>query len=390
MNLSKFQSTKPNLLKGLTLSALLAAGGCASQSPTEAAVEDSAADTTSIALEDREARIASLERELRSRETRISDLEGRLSSASASASATMASASDELFPPNAKPGECYARVLHPEQYRTSEERVLVREASQRFEVIPAEYTTDTERVLVKEASTRLEVIPATYKTVEERVLVKPASKRVVEVPATYKTVTETVLDKPAHTVWKKGRPESVGGTVLSESVNATGELMCLVEVPATYKTVERRVIDTAAATREIEIPAEYKTVTRTVVDTPATTREVTVPAQYDTVEVTKLVSEAGSRRIEIPAEYRTITKREKTSDARMEWQQVLCEINATRDNVRALQAALERKGYDVGPIDGILGAGTINAVNQFAKTLGVPQGANYVPVEVLKELDITL
>ena len=32
-----------------------------------------------------------------------------------------------LLPPNAKPGECYARVLVPEQYQTTTQRVLKRE-----------------------------------------------------------------------------------------------------------------------------------------------------------------------------------------------------------------------------------------------------------------------
>ena len=37
------------------------------------------------------------------------------------------------LPPNAKPGECFARVLIPERYETNSERVMVREASERIE-----------------------------------------------------------------------------------------------------------------------------------------------------------------------------------------------------------------------------------------------------------------
>ena len=375
-------------LLGLAVGGLLL-GGCAGQSGAGVDVQSSSGDYERQ-IRDRESRIENLESELKTRESRISNLERQLSSSSSSqTSTTSRSADDELFPPNAQPGECYARVLYPETFRTYDERVLVSEASERYEIIPAQYETVEERVLVKEASTRLEVVPAVYGNVEERVLVRAASKRVVEVPATYKTETETVLDKPAHTVWKKGSPDSLGGNVVSESVNATGELMCLVEVPATYKTVSRKVVDTPATTREVEIPAEYKTVTRRVVKTPATTREVTIPAVYDTVKVTQIAKEAGQRRIEIPAEYRTITKREKTGEARMEWQQVLCKINATSDNVRALQAALDDKGYSVN-VDGQLGPATISAVNRYAKSIGVPQGANYVPMEVLKKLGVRI
>lgn len=384
------------LKKGVVSSAvlsLLVVTGCASQTETDTSASTSTSGTSSAeynrTISSKEAEIGNLETRLSSRDSRIAELEAQLSAASSGSNYPTGSGTDELFPPNARPGECYARVLFPEQYRTSEERVLAREASERFEVVPARYETVTETVLVKEASSRLEVIPAEYSTVEERVLVRPASSRIEEIPATYRTVSEQVLDKAAHTVWKKGSPESFGGAVVSQSVNGTGELMCLVEVPATYRTVTRTVVDTPATTREIEIPAEYKTVTRRVVSKPATTREVVIPAVYDEVEVTRLVEAASSRRIEIPEEYKTVTKREKISEARLEWQEVLCEVNATSSVVLELQQALDAKGYNVGGIDGRLGPGTISAVNQYAKSIGVPQGANYVPMEVLEKLDIS-
>ena len=71
------------------------------------------------------------------------------------------SAESDLFPPNAKPGECYARVFILPKYKTYTETAVMREASERVEIIPARYEWVTERILVKEASERLEVIPAT-------------------------------------------------------------------------------------------------------------------------------------------------------------------------------------------------------------------------------------
>ena len=123
---------------------------------------------------------------------------------------------------------------------------------------------------------------------------------------------------------------------------------------------------------------------------PATTREVTIPAVYDTVEVTKLVEPATQRRIEIPAEYRTVTKREVVEPAKMAWQTVLCEVNATPSMVRSLQEALDKKGYNVGGIDGQLGPSTMKAVNSYAKSLGIPQGRNYVPMELLENLGLDI
>ena len=382
-----------NKFGGVLAAALLTIAGCSTDGGNESVVVAEAnggCDSCSL-LGDREARIRSLENELSSRDSTIVALRSQLDSGSSATSTAVASAgAGGLFPPNAKAGECYARILLPETYSTSQERVLVKEASERFDVIPASYENTTERVLVKEESTRLEVVPAEYEMVTETVTVRPASTRIIEVPATYKTINEQVLDKPATTVWKKGSASSYGTAALSETVNATGELMCLVEVPATYKTVSRQIIDTPATTREVTEPAVTKTVERRVVSRPASTREVTIPAVYDEVTVTKLVTPASQRQIEIPAEYRTVTKRELVSAAKMEWQTVMCDINATPSNIRALQTALQEKGYNVGGVDGRLGPTTFKAVNAYAKSLGIPSGRNYVPVDLLKKLDLNI
>ena len=137
-------------------------------------------------------------------------------------------------------------------------------------------------------------------------------------------------------------------------------------------------------------PAEYKTVERRVVKTPATTREVTIPAVYDAVEMTKLVAAAEQKRIEVPAEYRTVERRELIEPARMAWQTVLCEVNATPAVVRSLQSELDAKGFDVGGIDGKLGPATMKAVNSYAESEGIPQGRNYVPMELLARLGVNL
>ena len=166
--------------------------------------------------------------------------------------------------------------------------------------------------------------------------------------------------------------------------------MCLVEVPATYKTVEKRVLVSPARTEEIAIPAEYKTVTKTVVKQPATTREVTIPAKYDTVSVTKLVAPASEQRIAVPAEYDTVTRTTKTTDERMEWRQVMCEVNMTRENILALQKALADEGYYKAGLDGVIGGQTLSAARAYAIANNLPAGSNYVPVEVVKSLNLSL
>lgn len=296
--------------------------------------------------------------------------------------ASPAAGGEDLLPPNALPGHCYARVLIPAQYTTGTERVLARAASERIEVIPAQYDYVEETVLVEEESVQLEVIPATYKTVTESIMVEPAKTQIREIPAEFETVSEQILVKPAYTMWKKGR-----GPI--ERLNAsTGEIMCLVEVPAEYETVTKKVVKVPARTVEETIPAKYETVTRKVVDTPAKTREVVVPAKYDTVKVRKLVSEARTNTVEIPAEYKTVNTRKIVADSRLEWREILCETNTTPGLVKRLQRALNAAGYDAGEADGILGNQTLAAVKKYQVDHGMPSGQ--LTMKVLDELNIAI
>ena len=287
----------------------------------------------------------------------------------------------ELLPPNAKAGECYARVFVPPTYKNETAQVITREASERVEIIPARYEKVTEQVLVREAGKKMEVVPATYEWVEEKILVKPAFERITEVPAVYDTVKETVVDRPAHTVWKKGEGP------IQKVDSATGEIMCLVEVPATYKTVTKTVLKTPATTRKIEIPAEYTTVKKQVMKSPSTTREVAIPAEYQVVETQKLVSPAQERRVQIPAEQQAVTKTVVASEGRIEWQPVLCETNASPELIKTMQLALRRAGRYSGKIDGKLNTQTMAAVRSFQRAKGLPT-TGQLTIETLQVLGV--
>lgn len=291
-------------------------------------------------------------------------------------------AGKDMLPPNAKAGECYARVYVPPTYKTTEEKVLKKEASEKVEIIPAKYEWAEERVLVKEASQRLEVVPATYGWKEETVLVKPESTRLETIPAVYTTKTEEVMESPAQTVWKKGR-----GPV-EKLDNATGEIMCLVEIPAKYRTITKTVIEKPATTTEVKIPAEYKTVKKQVMLTPPTTRTVEIPAEYSTVKIRKLVAPPQEKRIQVPAEYQMVTKVEKTSEGRMEWRQILCETNLTRGVVESIQEALKNAGHNPGPIDGAVGNQTMRALREYQQKKGLPTGG--ITYETAQSLGVKL
>jgi len=318
------------------------------------------------------------------REDRL-EIESRMRQARTGARSTGASAAEPLtdLPQNPVPGECYARVFIPPKYETvtksvlkqaastkteivvppqyewREERVLVKEASERIEAIPAEYEVVEEQVVVKEAGERIETTPPKYKWVEEQIVVKepgeriettppeyewveervtvePPSERikvipakygwenkkvlvqdaitsVQTIPATYQTVKEKVLDKPAHTVWKKGKNliselDQQSGR-LTKIDEETGDILCLVEVPATYKTVSKQVVNTEETTRSVEIsPPKYKTVRTQVLKRPAQTTTTEIPPKYKTVRKKVLKRPAQTRTVPIPPKYKTVRK----------------------------------------------------------------------------------
>ena len=285
-----------------------------------------------------------------------------------------------LLPPDASPGECYARVYVAPTYESVSKEVLAREASEQVTVEPPRYGWDEEQVLVAEASTRLEVVPAKYEWVEEQVLVKEASEELVVEPAVYDTEEEQILVRPAFSYWKKGRGP------IERIDEMTGEIMCLVEEPAQYETVTKRVLVKPATTRTVSVPAEYKTVRKRVVASPPQTIEVSVPAQYETVRVNTMVEPPREIRTAVPAQYRMVSDRMLVEDGRLEWRSILCETNTTPDVVRELQRALRTAGYDPGPIDGVAGARTMQALSAYQTANGLASGK--LTMESLRSLGV--
>ncbi len=431
--------------------------------------------------------------------------------------------------PDAKPGECYAKVITPAQFSTKsaevviqqaserietiepvyekiEQSIVIKESSQQLSVVPAEFAPNTEkveikavekswttkvgnktipaspdaiehiarsgvdtdaveaggcfieyfkdaeykvekvRVMTKPASEEINLLPAEYETTEERIIVKQASSEVVDVPAIYRTQTESVLVEPARSVWK----DDCG--VIERVDNATGEVMCLVEVPARYETLTKTVLDTPATTKSVNVPAVYKTikverlvkpaseerkevaaefttvdkqvkvsepvffwlakgeavddgvtatgreiclterpaefasVDRQVLGKPASVTAETVPARYQTIQVDRLITPGSESRTVIPARTKTVTTQVQTSPAKVEWRKVLCEVNMTPEVITELQRALKREGFDPGPIDGVVGVGTVRAMERYQTEEGIDKGG--ITYEALKRLKV--
>ena len=398
------------LVTALVGSSLL--GSCSNLIPKEE-VEQQISEKESIIME-REAEVQSLrarlsetEQQLQVEQNRADQLRETVSSQSVSG--LQSEALSSLLPPQAKPGECYAKILIPPTYRTETERVLEREAGERVETIPGKYAWSEKRVLVQEASEKIEVVPARYEWREEKVLVKPAVTRLEVVPAKYKTVTEKVVEQQGQITWKQGKglytkingdtsvySNAAKGILSSGSMRTadgreiehTGETICLVEEPPKYRTITKKVLASPETTKEVVVtPAQYKTVRKKVMVSPPTTRTIPIPAEYKTVRVQQEVEPPTTRRIPVPAKYKTIEKKVFVNDGSTEWRLVLCETNMTPDVVRQLQAALKREGSYSGPVDGVIGTATMRAVDAYQRRNNLPRGG--ITMSVLERLGVS-
>ncbi len=287
-----------------------------------------------------------------------------------------------LTPPDAKPGECYARVVLPAQYETVEEKVMIKEASEEISIIPAEYGTAEEEIEVIPATKKLTPVPASYTEVTETIEVKPAirtwktslKKKALPVspeilaaakaaavdvdnaqpgncyreyftPRNFKTVTENILVQNEHNETEviPAVFEMVEQTVIVKAASQK-----TVEVAAVYEETEEQVLVEAektvwkkgenpaqkisGATGEImclvKIPAKYKTIKKRVLKSPATTQIIDVPEETKVIEVKKLVTDTQIKYIPMPAVYETIEKTELESEAAFSWQNAENEVGA--------------------------------------------------------------
>ncbi len=317
-------------------------------------------------------KIEQLQKELDLKNQKISQLEAK--------NTQISSINEALVPQNAKPGECYAKVMVPAKYETKEIKKLVAEAQTNIQVVPATYKEVEKKVVVREGYTKTITIPATYKTISEQVIVEPEKTELISFPTTYKTVTEKVLIKPAHTMWKKGRGDT------EKLDNATGEILCLVEVPAEYKTISSQVVDVPAHTKEVKIPATYKTVTKQVIDQPETTKEIKVPAICKIVKTQEIDIPVKEVKTEIPAVYTLVPTQVKVADSFLKWEPILCETNTTKELISKLQLTLREKKYNIEKITGIYDDKTRDAVKEYQKQNNLNQGA--LTIETLKSLGL--
>lgn len=274
----------------------------------------------------------------------------------------------------AQPGECYAVVFVPPQFETTVETVEVAPATERVETVPPRYEWVEEQVSIPAGSRREIVTPAVVEWTEQTVAT-PARERRIAVPAKYKTVEEKIAT--AH------------GPVLKQGKSLPGSqdagVYCLVDGPTAFTTVKKKVLLAPASSRSETIPAGSRVVRQKRVITPAVTRRVPTPERLVTRRVKRLVEPAGERRIAVAARVAPVQHQRIRVPGRMEWRRVLCQTNTTPQLLRAVQAALQQRGWYRGSLDGRFGASSQAALSAWQRAENLPQG---LTIEALDQLGV--
>lgn len=322
-------------------------------------------------------------------------------------------------------GVCFVEHFSEATLEDIPTKVLVSEATEVLSVEDAVLKDEVFTITTKPAFTRLVEVPPQFKDGVEKVLVATATKKwqtecgavqqvdhmtgetlcQVDVPAEYEELATKTIDTPAliTEVEKEAETENIKIQVL---INEAKELRKA--VAEEYATVDRQRIakpaqfswlvtgqrpafgakPTGRTACFVETPAKIAEYTRKVVKTPGRFVAKTVPAEISTVDVVKMVSKAVSTPYKEPAAFETVERKIIVSEGRIEWQPVLCQVNFSEDIIAQVQQALTREGFEPGPVDGIMGRGTTNAISLYQKANQLADGG--LTIQTLEKLGVDL
>lgn len=322
----------------------------------------------------------------------------------------------------ARPNQCYTRLMKPPVLETYAEKVLVEPERVETRAVPEEWRWAERQVIDQPQRVERKVIPAvTRKVMEERV-VQPATWREEPVPPVFEKRTESVMVRPARQEWVRSEGIPTGAALVTpgdhqpvryradgmltwpgkEPVAIQGSaetteylqkgsaqtIWCLKEVPAEYKQVERMVEVQPATVRRIKVPARVEKVERVIVEREEQVIEKVIPATYRTEKYKEVIKPARTESYTVAPVYKTVDKTRAVKAPEPVWREVLCERNTTPAKIKALQVALKQRGYDPGPADGTLGTKTVAAMQKFQADQGLPQGQ--ISVEAAEALGVKI
>lgn len=227
------------------------------------------------------------------------------------------------LPQNPEPGKCYVRCKTPEVWKNEDVTIEVAPAYKRIVTHPAEYKTVTERVIVKEAGQRLEIVPAVWEDKVVTYTAKEDASKLSVIKATFKSDQQVIETKAASAVWEMS--EKAPDCESSDPNDC--RYWCYKPIPAQFVTIPLTKLDNDASTQKTSVPGFNKTYTKKVMVTPPTTRTIEIPAVYKEITKTVLAKDAWQEEVTVPAKYKTVTKEVLVSKGGLTtWKEVECEL----------------------------------------------------------------
>jgi hypothetical protein len=291
---------------------------------------------------------------------------------------------DLSLPAQAKAGQCFARVLVPATYRNESVPVVVRDAHESVQVRDPVFKSEVKKFQLSDAYKDYVVTPPTFRTEQQKIVVRPAHERLRASPAVIGTRPVTVVIREPRLVW---RPGSKGSDVRRIAA-ATGEVFCLVEEPAKTVVMQREVQITPAQVTRETVPAVEETIVRRYLVTAPSVREVLVKAETKDIQIDTLVEPAREVRTKVEPRMSTMERQVEVMPERYEWVPVVCvDTPEGKHSIQAVQRALAARKLYNGPIDGIIGPKTKQALAAFQKATGLP-GQGSLTVETTRALGL--
>lgn len=266
------------------------------------------------------------------------------------------------LPPNPMPGECYVRVKQTAQYEVVKEKVLVQEASVRYETIPAKFKQVQQKVLVRPETIRYEVVPEKLEKKMVELVLVPEHQKMEAKPAEFKTEEARFEVLAERVYWERG------AAPLSENKNMTEDILCLVREKPQYKDYKKKLVKCPAKLDEDKVDKKTQMVETQVLVQASKVKEIKVPAEYKTVMVKELVEPAKKKEIKVPAQYMDVERQVLIEQERMVWQRVLCDTNVSKEMVKTIQTKLKKSGFDPGSANGQLTPKTCEAIKKYQKS----------------------
>lgn len=275
--------------------------------------------------------------------------------------------------PDAKPGECFAKVIVPANYETISKEVTVQPEQEKIEIVAATFDSAEKEIEIVPAYTKLKAVGAKYKKEEEIIETEPARNEWVTslsrsgIPASpallvaaktsgidIDTATAGECFKEFYTPAqfeqndKQIEVKQASETIIIKKAEfeTAEDIVTLKEafqvkkvLPAVYEKVEEKVeIEPAKAvwkkgsglveridntTGEImclvNVPAKYDTFKKTVLKSDASIEESESAAITKPFKISRLVTDATSEKVAVDAKFITISTRQKVSDAQFSW-----------------------------------------------------------------------